>query len=142
MPELTNPSGTVWGFSEYEDEGFQGAYTSKEEAIAKGRERYRNQPETGGTFWIQPGVYPPVTKVAPNYSMLAGHVVDIITDTANEEWDEAAEDFPDVPTEVQQELEGELKAVIDAWMMRHLETPCWEPSGDAEKIPPLVMEDA
>lgn len=131
---LTNPPGVVWGYSSHEDEGFQGAYTSKEEAIAKAREEYRQDPESGGTFWIQPGVYPEVTKVAPSYEMLAEHVIDLISDGADEEWDEMAEDFPAPPTGAEGELANELKEVIDAWMLRHLEAPCWEPEGDAEEI--------
>jgi hypothetical protein len=134
MPELTNPSGTVWGYSDCEDEGFQGAFTSEEEAIEKGNKRFKNEPETGGVFWVQPGSYPPVTKVAPDYNMLAEHVVDLIGDNAHEEWDEAAEDFPDVSDDAKKELENELKAVIDAWMTRHLEAPCWEPTGDPKPI--------
>ncbi len=134
MSELTNPTGTVWGFSDYEDEGFQGAFTSREEAIAKGTERFKNEPESAGSFWIQPGTYPDVTKVAPSYEMLAEHVIELIGDAANEEWGEMAEDFPSPEDGTQGELAGELKAVIDAWMMRHLEAPCWEPEGDAEEI--------
>ena len=137
MP-LSNPTGIVWGISSHEDEGFQGAYASKEEAIEQGRTKFRNEPETGGTFWIQAGTYPEVTKVAPDYAMLSEHVVDLIGDAAHEEWDEAAEDFPSPPDGTQAELESELKAVVDAWMLRHLEAPCWEPAGDAEEI--LISE--
>jgi hypothetical protein len=134
MSEPTNPAGTVWGYSIDEDEGFQGAFTTKEEAIEKGNARFKNEPETGGTFWIQPGAYPPVTKVAPDYGMLSEHVVDLIGDNAHEAWDDMAEDFPDVSPEAKKELENELKSVIDAWMMRHLEAPCWEPEGDPEPV--------
>lgn len=132
MP-LTNPSGIVWGFSDYEDEGFRGAYVTKEEALAAGREEFAKDPEAGATFWIQPGTYPPVTKVAPSYEMLAEHVIDLIGDNAGEEWDDMAEDFPDPPDGSKGELANELKEVIDSWMLRHLEAPCWEPEGDAEE---------
>ena len=122
---------TVYGWSTYEDEGFTGAFATKEEALADAYEDIGKEADV----FIQAGFYEDVTTLAPTGANLAEHIIELIGEESYEHCGEFAEDWPDVPAEAEKELADALDGVVKAWMAKHLKMPAWQPDGEPEKFP-------
>lgn len=134
MAESTEGTdGIVWGYSDYDDEGFQGAYTSKEEAIEVARDEYGDHQD----FYILRGRYADVAEFCPDLDLAIEGWLEDISEKAYEECGELAEDWPSVSNEQREELKESLGPVLKDWMRKHMKPPAWTPVGQAEKIEKL-----
>jgi len=131
--EEKNP--IVWGHSSYPDEGFMGAYTTKEAATKNGRELYGDD-----SFYVQAGYYGDVADVCPGLSNVFDGITEDMAEKAYEQWGDLAEDWPDVSDDARSELLAGLEEVTKVWMRKHLKAPGWMAIGEPEKIPELLKE--
>lgn len=120
---MGEPLERVWGYGESEDtEEWQGAFASREEAIAEGAVELDAE-----EFWILQGVYPDPGDVTPS----AEHILEEMAETAHDNWgDLVSEDYPDVSDAGVAELDDLLKA----WARKHCKSHHWVMVGKPEKI--------
>ncbi|MDF2697888.1 MAG: hypothetical protein K0S65_6271 [Labilithrix sp.] len=121
-------SDRAWGYADEENpDRFEGAHETREGAIAEGRRAYG----PAAAFYITAGDRPSPSQFIPT----AADILDMISNNAEAEAGEAAEDFPPAVTE---EAERELEAFLAAWTEKHLGIACdfWIGDGDVERIDP------
>lgn len=112
----------VWAHAEWEKaERLEGGHDTVEAAIAEGHREY-----DGAEFWLYECRRPNVLEFVPD----ATDVTDVMRERAEELLGEAAEEFPDVS----EEAEAELKALLDAWAMKHVQMRWWTSEGCAPEI--------
>ena len=113
---------TVWGYGSSEHpETWTGAYDTRAECIADGREQFG-----GFAFWIQHGVMFSPAEFVPGVDS----ILDQIADAASCVGGEAAEDFPSAS----KEAEAELDSLLREWANRHLKCTFWSALGEPEEI--------
>lgn len=114
----------MWGHCRHEhSERYDGAYETRDEAIAEGRAQHGDD----AAFWILEGARPDAASFMPD----ADDIIERMHESASEHG-EAAEEYPDVSDEAK----AELDAILTAWARKHAEPRFWIGTGEPEKIEP------
>lgn len=113
----------VWGHAESPgDESFEGAYSSRQEAVDEGRATY----EGGSTFWVLEGERPKAKQFLPSIHWF----IDQMTEQAFE--NAGKEDWA-----ISEEARAALQVVLESWATTWLDpVPFWTANGEPERIEP------
>lgn len=115
-----------WGYaSDDEAERWTGAYATREEAIAAGREEFGVE-----SFWVASGTRPDAGDYFPD----AHDMIETAEQVAYDAVGEASEDWSPTPSK---EAREELEAFITAWANKHCPCDFWVADGVREEIPAL-----
>jgi hypothetical protein len=112
-----------WGYADSDiAERWTGALPTREAAIHEALVELDDD-----IFWIQQGRHPDPSDFFPS----AQELFELARERACDEVGEAAEEWPDVGLVA----EGELDALLKAWMQKHLgRCAFWAPVGEPEEI--------
>ena len=118
-------SAQVWGHAENpDDESFDGAYSSRQEAVDEGRAAY----EGGTAFWVLEGERPKAKQFLPSMHWF----IDQMTEQAFE--NAGKEDWV-----ISEEARAALQIVLESWATTWLDpVPFWTANGEPERIEPEV----
>lgn len=119
------PPEVVWGYAESDQaERWSGSCGTREEAVAEGRAHFGKK----DGFWVRRGDPCKSSQFVPDGSW----VIEDMGQRAGDEVGEAAEDWPDVP----KEKEEELTKLLEDWADKNIPCRMWVSAGDPEYIPP------
>lgn len=115
---------TAWGYSNYYNpDRWEGMHTTREEAL-----RYAQADYPGCVVYLSKGRVPEPDEFIPDVDYL----MEQMSERAQDEAGEAAEEFPGVTNEAKTELEGLLRA----WCRKHVKVNFWVSDGEPERVEP------
>lgn len=120
VPVLEIRWGHCFSVREVADEQWEGAFKTREEAIADGKEKYED------SFWIASGPLCDPAKFLPHID----HIIEWMADSATVEVGEVANLWPPVTPE----SVNALMEFMKGWARKYFPCPFWTPKGPFERI--------
>ena len=125
MADEVNNKAILWSYSRRDGDVLRGDCATREAAIEEARGEYGDDV----AFYV----WQCQRLLADAFTPDVGGILERMGEAAGDEVGEAAEDYPDVSDEAQEEL----RLLLQAWTAHHAPCEFWQSIGEAERIEPV-----